>query len=127
MTREEYRKAMLSIANMIKRPAPTYEQKAVIVEILKDNPNIKIAPATDNEIGAIINYLNNIPSKEEFTLGVKRYKDVILCPTYEDRTKYEILTRDTDEQLNDFIERLQADSELEYVARDMNKIYTIKG
>lgn len=127
MTKEEYKKAMLSIADMIKRPKPTYEQKTVITEILKNNPEIKIAPATDKEIGAVINYLNNVPSKEDFTLGIKRYKDVILCPTYEDKTKYEILTRDYDEQLNDFIERLREYSEMEYVAKDMNKIYTVWG
>ena len=126
--KESYIDAMKRLVKITKRPPLSSEQKKVVVELLKAHPYIKITPATEEEIGAVINYLNNVPDKSDIKIGIRRYKDVIFAPTFEDKSKYFVLEKDYDEQLIDFVDRLQEDCENDELGlTNMTNIYKIKG
>ena len=126
MTEKEY-------YNVVRALVPTYGEmpasyKKELTNMLRKNPHTRLEPATENELGAIINYLNNRCMEIDMLCGnpgFVRYKDAVLCVNYE-HTNWILLERRPDEQLWDlwnYMVNLENDEQFN---RDMSNIYTIK-
>lgn len=126
MDYEKYEKTVMNLIELIKRPRLTQEQHTVLSQIFKEDPTLIPKPASDNELAAVINYMNNVPDTNELSLGVKRYKDAFICPLFADRSKHYVICRDSEEQMIDFVEYLQQTSDTGVFNFNPNNIFTIK-
>lgn len=91
------------------------DKKRKVADYLKEHPSVSIARATDNEIGAILNYLNH-KCLECDMFGDNppylRFKDAVLCLN-ENQTEWLLLDREPEELLWDvwyFMNNKQDDS-----------------
>lgn len=125
MTKEGYYTA-------IRELVPTYGEMPLsyrkeLTEMLRKNPKTKIEPATDNELGAILNYLNHRCMEVDLLCGnpgFVRYKDAVLCVNYE-HTEWILLERRPDEQLWDLWNYLLNLNHDEHDL-DLSNIYSVK-
>lgn len=119
--------------DVIRALVPSYGEmplsfKKEIINVLRNSPNTRLEPATDNEIGAVLNYLNHTCMEVDMMCGKNgfvRFKDAVLCINYE-QTEWILLERRPDEQLWDlwnYVVNLENDEQFE---KDMSNIYTIK-
>ncbi len=94
---------------------PTTEQKQFVIEELKNNPELvsNFTPATENEIGAICNYMEHKKAnKDEIMLPAVRYKDCILGVMYQ-TDKWGVIERNADYLITDFLDKMRTKALIE--------------
>lgn len=125
MTKQEY-------YNAIKAMVPScgemsFSCRAELAQLMRKTGEIA-TPATNNELGAIINYLNNRCMDVDLwgdNPGFMRYKDAVLCINYE-HTGWILLERRPEEQLWDLWDRLENLVDDEQLNQDMSTAYSSK-
>lgn len=126
MTKEEYYDIVrLMVPTMGEMPL---SRKKELTDMLRKNGKTKFEPATNDEIQAIIRYLNTTSMEIDYScgqMGFGRYKDAVLCINFE-KTSWMLLERRPEDQMWDLYEYMVNREFDELIEKDMSNIYSIK-